>query len=267
MEVLKKSDSSSLGFEEIKQIRSKLYTYLSFCNGALCGPLLLTGHECKGKTVWKSWNVGRIDPWKGHNTWFPVYQVDQAKQVFQSYLLKTRDDRWDEALRKAIRWVVEAQNASTEDMGIVHAQIGIELLAWVKFVEIDQAVSRDGFNKLPAVDRIQLLLSWAGIPADIPEELEHLTRVVKARQKTKGASRWESGPAAIIELRNSIAHPNLRDRTADIAGPAKYEVKQLAIWYLELLILRLLDYQGEVRNRWKHKWVGETELVPWAPNL
>lgn len=264
---LQKTDLRSFDVEEVKQLCGKLYTYLSFCRGAFCGPILLTGHDREEKVVWKDWSRYRTDPWKGHGTWFPVYQIAQTKPVFQAYFLKTRDDKWDEALHGAIEWVVEAQNASTEDMGIVHAQIGIELLAWVKFVEIDRAVSRDGFKKLTAVDRIQLLLSWAGIPTDIPKELENLTRAVEAKQKTKGEPKWETGPAAIIDLRNSIAHPNLRDRTANVAAQAKYEVRQLAVWYLELLILRFLDYQGEIHNRWKHKWVGETELVPWATNL
>lgn len=161
---------------------------------------------------------------------------------------------------------MEAQNASTVEIGIVHAQIGIELLAWVKFVEIDQVVSRDSFNKLTATDRIQLLLSWAGIPIDIPEELEHLTNVVEARRRARGVSTWETGPAAIIELRNSIAHPNLRNRDGDVTVLAKYEVQQLAVWSLELLILRFFNYQGKYHNRWKHKWVGETEPLPWNIN-
>ncbi len=262
-----KKSEEPITVEEVKQMRGKLNRYLSFCQGTFCGPLLFTGYDNSETVVWTNWNIPRIQTWRGQGTWFPVHSTGQTKQVLSEYLSITQDSRWNEALHNAIHWFVEAQNASIVDMGIVHAQIGIELLAWAKFVEIDQAVSRDGFNKLTATDRIQLLLSWAGIPIDIPEELENLTDVVRARQKIKGASKWETGPAAIIELRNSIAHPNLRDRAADVTGRARYEVQQLSIWYLELLILKFLNYQGEYNNRWKHKWVGEMEPLPWAVNM
>lgn len=193
-----KKSEEPITVEEVKQMRGKLNKYLSFCRGAFCGPLLLTGHDSSETVVWTNWNIPRIQAWKSQGGWFPVQSTGQTKQVLSSYLSISRDDRWSEALRLAIHWLVEAQNSSTVDIGVVNAQIGIELLAWAKFVEIDQAVSRDGFNKLTATDRIQLLLSWAGIPTNIPEELEHLTSVVEARRTAKGASKWETGPTAII---------------------------------------------------------------------
>lgn len=251
--------------EEINQICEKLHEYLSFCRGAFCGPLLLTGYDSGGAVVWANWDISRIQAWQDQDSWFPVYFTEQTKQVLASILSTPQDNQWNEALGLAIHWLVEAQNASTVDMGIVHAQIGIELLAWAKFVEIEQTRTREEFGRLNASGRIQLILDWAGIPTRIPEELQNLQNEV-VRRRGLNLSEWSEGYSCIIELRNSTAHPNLRNRDADVEVMAKYDVQQLALWYLELLILRLLDYQGEVHNRWKHKRVGETEHVPWAVN-
>ena len=35
-------------------------------------------------------------------------------------------------------------------------------------------------------------------------------------------------------------------------------------WYVELVLLHMLSFQGEYSNRIKHRWVGEIERVPWA---
>lgn len=257
-----KKSEEPITVEEIEQMRGKLNEYLSFCRGAFCGPLLLTGHD-KETVVWTNWNIPRIQAWKSQGTWFPVQSTGQTKQVLSSYLSISRDDRWSEALRLAIYWLVEAQNASTVDTGIVHAQIGIELLTWAKFVEIEQARSKEEFERLSAAERMRLLLDWAGISSNIPKELQNLRKEVARRRRLK-LSRWGQGYSCIAELRNTTAHPNLRNRDADVTALTKYEVQQLAVWYLELLILRFLDYQGEHNNRWKHKWVGETEPLPWV---
>ena len=32
----------------------------------------------------------------------------------------------------------------------------------------------------------------------------------------------------------------------------------------QLVLLRMLSFQGEYSNRIKHRWVGEVERVPWV---
>ncbi|MEO1592031.1 MAG: thiol methyltransferase, partial [Cyanobacteria bacterium J06632_22] len=63
-----------------------------------------------------------------------------------------------------------------------------------------------------------------------------------------------------------IIHPTRKNREK----LKKYQLKvridtwKVSIWILELLLLRLLDYQGTYHNRLIHQYVGEIEEVPWA---
>lgn len=43
------------------------------------------------------------------------------------------------------------------------------------------------------------------------------------------------------------------------------EAWQLAAWYLELAVVRLLGYEGEYVSRLRLEgWIGDTEIVPWS---
>jgi hypothetical protein len=45
------------------------------------------------------------------------------------------------------------------------------------------------------------------------------------------------------------------------------EAWQLATWYLELAVVRLLGYDGEYVSRLRLEgWIGDTEPVPWSAN-
>lgn len=69
----------------------------------------------------------------------------------------------------------------------------------------------------------------------------------------------------IFDVRNDLVHPPRR--LSDPEWPTSDELLeawQLATWYLELVILRVLGYNGEYVNRLQlHGWAGQTEQVPW----
>jgi hypothetical protein len=76
---------------------------------------------------------------------------------------------------------------------------------------------------------------------------------------------WADGPAALIGLRNKLTHPGGK-ATAIFAAPtkARVELQQLALWYVELILLRFHGYRGDYVNRHKAEYVGEVERVPWG---
>lgn len=80
---------------------------------------------------------------------------------------------------------------------------------------------------------------------------------------------WEDAPTAFVRVRNVIVHPGEpRKRSLLNASltDARYDAWWIGLWYLELVILFLLDYTGQYSNRISEaQWKGDDlEIVPWA---
>lgn len=70
---------------------------------------------------------------------------------------------------------------------------------------------------------------------------------------------WD-GPEAVVEIRNTLAHPARKLRE-----DAAFQASQLSMWYLEMALLYLFDFKGECANRTvfgKHSQA--REKVPWS---
>ena len=130
-------------------------------------------------------------------------------------------------------------------------QAALELLAWQHFILDGNAPAPKEFLKKPASDGMDLLLQAHGIPSNIPTELTDLLNAAVQRQ-------WHSGPKALAGVRNQLVHPGRH------GGAPYYDAWRLAEWYVELVLLHMLSFEGEYSNRIKHHWVGEVERVPWA---
>jgi len=135
----------------------------------------------------------------------------------------------------------------------VLSQVGLELLAWKLFAD-GSDVKLDQFDKLPAADKLRLLLDKAKIPQAIPSELEDLARAAKANN-------WRDGPQALTEIRNGIVHGQKLEKVLRLSIDVRRDIWVLGLWYLELTLLWLMRYSGLYVNRCAS---GKYELVPWA---
>ena len=116
-------------------------------------------------------------------------------------------------------------------------------------------------SKLNAAEIARLFLRWANIPIEIPKDMDALRR----RRGKLGIADFD-GPEMVFNVRNAVVHPP--KRLSDVEWPSAdelFETWQLATWYLELSILRVLDYRGEYRSRLRLTgWKNATEMVPWV---
>jgi hypothetical protein len=97
----------------------------------------------------------------------------------------------------------------------------------------------------------------AHIPVDIPACLGELSRLTLKRK-------WSDGPHAVTDLRNAVVHPTKRRRDGLGAPDLPWEeVARLALWYGELVLLRLLGYHGKYMNRLSFS----ADDVPWSGRL
>jgi len=75
-------------------------------------------------------------------------------------------------------------------------------------------------------------------------------------------------PQALAWLRNAIIHANSKNRKKRRnLNDALQHASTIYLWYLELIILRFLDYRGEYSNRittQPNPSFSFVEPVPWA---
>ena len=106
---------------------------------------------------------------------------------------------------------------------------------------------------------MKLLLSSCSIPIIPPSDLDAFSKVAKAEN-------WQ-GPDGLVTVRNAIVHLNKKKREQSgkkqLDGKILYESYTLICWYIELVLLRQLGYEGQYSKRLKHRIVGQTEPVPW----
>lgn len=257
---IEKASHSKFSSEEAHNLLCALGYYLSFCSGQWTGPYLDAGFDKFGCKTWQTWHGFRTSPYKKETTWIDDGHPEQVEEGFGGFLNSWMDLRWTEALRLAIHWYVEANSmAGSIEGSIALTQTAFELLASVVIVENYGWLSSEGADKLPASDRIRLLLKWANIPTEIPTELRQLTKLAKKLN-------FHDTATAMTVIRNAIIHPTKKNRTKldEFSIDARYETWKLGLWNLELCLLRICGYNGTYSNRITKKWAGEVEHVPWA---
>jgi hypothetical protein len=215
--------------------------------------VFVRGFDQDKRLVWEQWGAGRLHPHLGTvRTWFDLHHGHALATLVPGMMAVQRDATRAKNVHSAIYWYIRASGvAPGVDGGIILLQAALELLAWQHFILDGNAPAPKEFLKKPASDRMDLLLQACGIPSSIPTELTDLLNVAVQRQ-------WPSGPKALAGVRNQLVHPGRH------GGVPYYDAWRLAEWYVELVLLRMLSFQGEYSNRIKHRWVGEVERVPWA---
>ncbi len=257
---LERADGTPFTASDARQVLNALRWYVSFCSGQWTGPFLTTGFDPTGVRVWETWDQSRTAPFRHRRSWLDRCHRRGFEEPFPAFLNLWLDDAWEEVVRLAIHWYVEANaQAGSVEGAIVLTQTAFELLASAVLVENHGWLSADGYEKLAAADRIRLLFMWAGIPTAIPAELDDLTRAARA-------DNWPDVPTAMTMVRNTITHPTRRNREKFGKHPTgvRTDVWSLGLWALELGLLRLFGYRGEYGNRITQRYVGQVDVVPWA---
>jgi hypothetical protein len=253
---LEKTDGTPFTGKDANEFLTAVRFFLSFAKGCWCEPSCAVGFDASGNRVWESWSSPR-EPWSTPPSWFDPQNSSQLATLFPGFMTRWANDDWREALIEVIYWHLNANNSSRGiDTGIILTQAAIERLSYEYAVKDKRLLTVKGFKDIWASDKFRLLFSSIGLPLDIPIETPELKKLA-----SNSPMNWLDAPHALTEIRNSLVHPEHKQR-----GQLKssyYEAWKLGLWYLELAILRLCDYSGTYGNRLKQQWVGQVENVPW----
>ncbi|CAN5682154.1 hypothetical protein BH24ACT22_BH24ACT22_01960 [soil metagenome] len=243
------------------ELLTALNNFFSFVQGFWVPPLLPVGYSSNNSVIWEQWGVRRTDPWQSVPSWFNGLHEDPISTLFPGFWSRWNNELWQKAIESAVYWYVRSNTqGSGTDGSIILTQAALELLSWTTYVEANGGLSKEGFKKLSAADQLRLLLSRTGIPLGVPEELQGLSKLAKQFN-------WD-GANAFVNLRNSLVHPGHSREDDFSGGKAIFEGWLLGMWYLELILLKLFNYDGVYLNRLKlGGWVGDVEDVPWSNSI
>lgn len=242
---------------EIELLIRRVFILLRFVAGGGVGIGPRVGLDGVDRVVWAEWGAPRAEP--AGPRWCPDRLVNTALPVLADGLSSvTADQGLEASVDRAVSLLLASNEPGVLDVKIPIACSGLELVGWA-VLQHQQWLTPDELGKLTAGARTRLLLQWAKIPIELPAGFTALEK------RRRGGKPYLAGPELIFEVRNRVVHPP--KRLSDPEWPSSgelFETLQLANWYLELAILRVLGYNDEyVRRLQLTGWAGETETVPW----
>ena len=261
---IRKREGKGISWCEAKNIIRCLHNFLSFARGHWQPlgyiRLLSGGDECLCEK-WGILQAGYRLTDSSMSWWSSHPQAHLLSDVFGGFWNLWNDPLWKNALPEVIYWYLQANLAGKGHLGadaaLVLSQTVLEKLSWTYVTQAKKAVFEDAFQpgKLTASDQIRLLATLLDLPYDIPHTL------ASVKEDAKG-NEFEDAFHAITVIRNQLVHSKKKLKLKEHAAFYTWNLSQ---WYVEMCLLRLMDYQGEYANRLNmRKWVGDTELVPWA---
>lgn len=248
---------------------------------------------------WRNWLISQWENTKswfsGEKNW------DGLAEVFPGFMKvwDASDSIWREPIKRSILWYVESNRETVDPSGrIIWLQSALELLSWTYFVSTGRKTEQEFTYLGDTCKKIKAFLHELNIPTSfskMPTGFQYFGSFIESHQqswqdkeqKFQNSKRGKNGDKtnspkvekqslenylylkAFVEVRNDIVHPKQRSKITFSSIKSSYEdlfwirveALKLGLWYLELSLLRLFEYQGSYVNRLER---GALETVPWA---
>ena len=243
---IRRSDWKSFSVNQVSPLMDLLRLFLSFARGANCGLTLVVGMNDKGQRVWEKWSASRPSPWSGERSWFDHSHGMTLAELFPGFYRRLWKAPEHHPLTMALHWYLLSNETRSLEGSIVLTQAALERLS--------QELAKAKGNRKEGV-WIADALHKAGIPPEIPSELQKLKELANSMT-------FQHGPHTLVKMRNNLIHSEMKIETP--LGDSYFQARELGLWYVELLLLRIFGYRGSHGNRLSQEWRGEVELVPWA---
>ena len=248
--VITRMDGATFSVEEIDSLLETLRMFLSFVRGKYCSLALVEGEDELGERTWVRWGAHHVESWKTGRAWMLKNQGGNIMaELFPKFvsLFESRDQP-GKTLARAIDWYLES-NESAPHVGLILTEAALELLSY----DVLGRPRRTGNESIRKY--VENALRELKLESNVPQECNELWKL----------KNWGSGPHAITKIRNDLVHP--RQDLGEISFYVHHEAWTLGQWYVEMILLKELCYQGKYWNRLSDL-DGSSEAiqhVPWAP--
>lgn len=240
-EIINKKGHISL--DDLNDVLQGFSTFLSFINGRRCSPLFRKG-IFEDNLLWSDYTDYLVDQYKDVNSWVSTKSTKGLNELWYKFSKLWKNKEHREFLVSVMHWYIEANMQSGfTDGAIIMAQTGLELIYNWLIVEQKKFISGADADNLSASNKIRLVLSTINLSNDVPDSLSNL--------KSFLGNGVTDAPEAFVQIRNAIVHSqsSKRKKLRNVSNMLKYEALQLALWYIELALLNILDYKEEYVNR------------------
>lgn len=252
---LERIDYQTFSDEEASDVLSGLSYFLAFTRGMWVGPMLPVGFDSSGNRLWESWIFYKATSYQEVISWFPLHKPQNLIQLFVGFMKRWTDSIWQEPIKLAIHWYVESNlQAGAIEGSIIMAQAAFELLF---------EVLRSPTTNVDGNKKLSWLFKWANLPnnfSNLSFDLNLLNELEAFSMKKKIEI-----SKALTEVRSRITHPKPNKNSMSIIHSTTL-IKAtwlLSLYYLELVILHLFEYQGLHKSRIKYNWEGDYDELPW----
>ena len=246
-------DDSEFPLEEFKPLIDGLIYFFAFVTGVYRHPTTILGTGADGYAVW-----GRVIAFNQQkyvdDNWFSRFHGEALGALFPEFWSKFKVR--NEAIRNIITSYAESSMIAHIGLyknALTSSQSALETTARWK-------LGRDKKWEESAAAYIQEALCKLDISSDL-SDYPALLKLWQSKYK-KSSDKDDTGPIFITRLRNQI-HPKLGE--VDVSD--YLEAWKLSQLYIELMLLRLCNYNGYYFNRATAALqTSGAQLVPWAPS-
>ena len=233
--------------DEAKALLESLRVFLSFTRGGYCSLALITGKDKYGSNSWVRWGSHQVsDLDNGHSWSMTVGGDDILSGLFPKFwsLIELKNG-WRDTIIRTIDWYLRS-NESPPYVGIILTQAALERLssAVLDGKRYGSKTVEKALKKLPGMESC--------LP--IPDSCEELRRLGNGR----------TGPHVLADIRNDLVHP--KESLEGVSDLVHHEAWSLGQWYIEMMLLNKLGYQGDFKNRLA-RWHQRNQAilsVPWV---
>jgi hypothetical protein len=253
--VVEATPASPPSAADVDELTRRLFILLSFVASREVGVGPVCGLTEAGEVIWASWGSPRLRPGRPGVRWCPP--LPAITEGFAR--LSEEDEAMAVVVGRAIEHLLAGDGNEALDVRVPVACAGIEMLGWA-ILQRHGWADKDVLEKMSAAAMARLLLRWAGVPATIPDGFDALAARRDSRHRGGG------GPEVLLGVRNKLVHPpNRLDNPEWPNSEELAECWQLANWLLELVVLRVLRYEGQYWSRLRlGRYGADVEPVPWT---
>lgn len=254
----------ALVYQDLNDVFHCLNLFLTFFNGRRTSAIFRHG-IFNGDIIWSDYSNYHIDIYKFTPRWPQKHSIEGISDMWRNFSNLWNNSNGKGFLQTAIHWYIEANKGSGFTEGaIIMAQTALELIYNWYIVERKKLILGKDSENINAANKIRLLLSQLNIDCS------------KAPAKFSELNEFINNPKlnildavdAVVQIRNAIVHSQeeKRKRLDEINTSAKYQSLQLCIWYIEMSLLKILDFDGYYLNRCSEQLYtsARKELVPWS---